>query len=324
MAQLTVPRSRRLVIAMKPETTYGTDVLGGAYVAGDIVPAFSIRPRDTSEVIDNLTQGGQLGRLPAIIGRESAALTFDVNLRGRGVAYDDTPLVVPEADLCWRGCSLARTIDTTPGSEKVTYVPTDTHESMTIYAVQENGTAFKMAGCHGTFSVRMTSGGVAVASFSFVGRYAGESDVAFTAAALSTLQYPTFKSAAFQIGTENYAARLREVMVAQQNQLVPVPAANDATGLAGFIVGDRNPRLEMDPEAASLATYPWYTKWKNGTLADCTFAIGTAQYNRLKWTFNQLQILQRAWTERDGVTAFSTTLLAALAGGNDDFSLVYD
>jgi len=182
-----------------------------------------------------------------------------------------------------------------------------------------------MAGCHGTFTTRMTAGNMCVATFTFSGKLVSIADTTFVAATLSgTPQYPVMKSAAFQIGTENYAPKIAQMGFDMNAQVLQVQSINDASGLAGFIMADRNPRVTMDPMADTLANYPWFTKWKASTLADSTWQVGTTQYDRIKFTMLALQIVSQTFAARDGVTTFPTTLLASLTSGNDDFSIVFD
>ncbi|OGB94030.1 MAG: hypothetical protein A2Z31_00250, partial [candidate division NC10 bacterium RBG_16_65_8] len=225
MANLAVPSSRKMVVAMKAETAYGVDIFAGTYTAADIVPAFDIRPSQPPQVIENLSQGGHLGRLPSIVNLPSAQVSFAMNLRGKGVAYSAS--TKPESDMPFRACGMSSTFSGGTGAEIITYIPTDTHESFTIYVIQQNGTALKLVGAFGTFSLGMTAGGVTVARFTFSGQHGGEADVSFVAGALSaTPQYPVMKSAAFQISTENYAPRIAQMGFDQNNVVAGVPSIN--------------------------------------------------------------------------------------------------
>lgn len=326
MAQLTVPRARRMVLAMKAETTYGTDIFAGTYVSADILPAFDIAPDARVEEIQNLSMFGDLGRLPSVMGLEQGQIAFSMYLRGSGVAY--AAGVKPECDRALRGCTLIGTGAFGGGTEKWTYQP-GTPESYTIYAVQENGRSLKLVGALGTVDFSMKAGGVLMARFTFQGKVAGVSDVTFVAGTISgTPQYPVMKSAAFQFGSANYAPRIASVGFALGNGLSPAPAINDATGMAGYFVSDRNPRLTIDPEADTVANFDWYGLQKAGTLSDMTFQCGTAQYNRVLFSFNavganQVQIVGTSWGTRDGLTSSPAQLLATINAGSDDLSLVF-
>jgi len=309
---------------MKPEGTYGTDVFAGTYAAGDVLSAYNITPTLALEEIENLATSGQLGRLTAIIGREQGGVQFSLRLRGRGVAYASGTR--PEADLPLRGSGHSSTVDATVGAEKVTYVPSSTHESMTIYIHQKNGPSIQLVGCFGTVEFPPTPAGAPMeARFSFQGLIDAVADITHTPGTLATTpQYPTLKAAAFQIDSANYAPRIASVGFNVGNVLQPLPAINSAGGLAGFFIADRNPRLTIDPEADLVANYAWFSKWLSQNLADVTYQLGSAQYNRAKFSFSKAQIANQAWAGRDGLTAFNTQLLAVLTAGNDDYSLVYD
>jgi hypothetical protein len=312
---------------MKVEGTYGTDVFAGTYTAADIMPCFNIAPAPTLEEIENLALSGDIGRLPSGIGRELAGVTFEAFVRGAGVAYSAS--VKPELDRALQACGLSSTFSGTAGSEIVTYQPTAAPSSYTIYVVQENGSTLKMAGCFGDVDFTMRAGGIISARFSFQGLLVDEADVAFVGGAIAgTPPYPTVKSAGFQIDTGNYAPRIGTVGFRMGNVLQAVPSINAAGGVAGFFIADRRPLLTIDPESAPVATFAWFTKHKAGTLMDCDFTVGGVQYNKMRPKFNAalaagLQIVQRSWGSRDGLTAFPTTLLATISAGNDDFSIVF-
>src|SRR3972149_5660260 len=292
MANLTVPRSRRMVVAMKVESTYGTDAFGGSYLAANIVPAFNISPEITLEEIENLALSGDIGRLPSGIGRELAGVTFEMFIRGAGAAYSAS--VKPEADSALQACGLSSTFSGGVGSEIVAVGPVATPSSYTIYVVQENGSTLKMAGGFGDVDFTMRAGGIITARFSFPGGLPGE-------------------SAAFQIDTDNYAPRIATIGFRMGNVLQAVPSVNAVGGVAGFFISDRRPLFTIDPEANSIATHDWFSDHKAGTLMDASFLIGSVQYNKLQFKFNAslaagLQIVQRSWGSRGGLPAFPPPL----------------
>lgn len=332
MAQPSVPRYRRLVLAMKPESVYGTDVFAGTYAAADIIPMFNCNPEARIDEIPNLSMAGDIGRLPSVIGTEMAAVTFSMWIRGNSALFDDAPSrVVPEVDRPLRGCGFAGAFSVPNGSafDKLTYTPTNTLESMTIYVVQEilgsaTAPAIKLTGAFGTVEFSMRAGGVCEARFSFMGAFGGRADVTYVAGSPSTNpQYPTLKSAAFQIDTANYAPRIASVGLNMGITVSPIPSINASTGIAGFFISDRNPRLTIDPEADLVATYDWITKWRAGNQADLDFTLGTATLNKLKFTLSRAQTVRHGSQQRDGLTAWPTTLLATVQAGNDDIALEF-
>lgn len=335
MAQLTVPRTRKLVVAMKPETTAGSDIFAGTYVAADVIQAVSDSIRFTQDQthIMNVMTAGQLGRLPAIPGAQLGRVEFTMYLRGKGAAY--TASVRPEADLPLRACALGATLGGGAGTEKYTYQPSDTMETMTVYVVQfVSGTsalAAQLVGCLGTVRFSGRAGGLVQADFALTGALDERADITFVAGTLAgTPSYPTFKSSAFQIGTANYAPRIASVGFDLANQMQAIPSINAASGIAGWIIADREPRLTIDPEADLEANSAWWASLRDGTpLMDCTFQVGAAQYNRLKFQFTAtaaagLQVFEQSFGTRDGLTSVPTSLLATISTGNDDVALIFD
>lgn len=325
MAAPTVARSRRMVVAMRAETTYGVDVLGGTYVAADIIPAFNVQPAINIEENENLSLAGDMGRVPSVAGLETGAVAFSMFWRGKGSAYAAGNR--PEFDLPNRGCGLSSTVDATLNFEKVTYIPVvpASHESMTIYVVQENGRTLKLAGCFGTVDLAMRAGGMIEARYAFQGLIAGVSDVTYVEGSIGgTPAYPTFKSALFQIDTTNYAPRIANVGVGLGNMVQRLVAINAAGGCAGYYISDRRPVLTIDPEMDTIANYDWFTKWKTAVLADCTFQAGATQYARVKFSFDKVQNIGQQHSVREGITTLPTTLLATLTAGLDDLSIVAD
>lgn len=326
MAQLTVPRSRRMVIAMKSESVYGTDAFGFAYLAADIVPCFDIAPDLRMDEIQNLSMAGDIGRLPSIMGIESGQVSFSMYARGAGAAYSAS--VKPEMHKPLECSSMIGTLDATGGSEKYTYQP-GTPASHTVWIVQEFGRILKLVGCHGTWDKSMRSGGVCQARFTIQGKINAVVDSAFVPGTISgTPGYPVLKAAAFQIGSVNYAPRIASLGVTLGNTLSPVPSINDASGLVGYFISDRNPRVSIDPEADTIANFDWYTAMKNGTLQDMSFQIGSVQYNKIKFQFgaalgSQIQVVGNSYGTRDGLTSYPTQLLATINAGSDDLAIIF-
>jgi hypothetical protein len=312
---------------MKVETVYATDIFAGTYTTADIIPAYNIQPDSNIEEIQNLMASGDIGRLPSVIGVESARVSFTCWGRGSGVAY--AAGVKPEIDRPLRGCALIGTGSFGVGTENWTYQP-GTPESYTIYLPVTNGRALKMVGCFGTVQVAMRAGAQAIFTFTFQGKIAGVSDVSYVVGTVSgTPQYPVTKSAAFGIGAGPYQPRIANVGLDLGNTLTGVPSVNDATGLAGYFISDRNPRVQIDPEIDTVANFDWLTAWRNGTLNKLVWQTGTTQYNRMKFNVApsagaRAQIVNNSWGQRDGMVSMPTTFLATISAGSDDLSIVFD
>jgi len=172
--------------------------------------------------------------------------------------------------------------------------------------------------------------------FTIFGALEEMADISYVAGTLTnTPAYPTFKSAAFQIGSANYAPRFRDISFTQNATVRPVPAPNASSGVAGFATMDREPRLTFDPEMDRQANSGWWAMLRDGApMNDCTFKVGVAGgspgWNQIKMRFPsngssaQLQLTSQTRSSRDGLVTLPSTLLATLATGNDDFSYLLD
>jgi hypothetical protein len=337
MANFSIPAQRKVQVVMKPETTAGTDIFGGTYVTGDVlqVIADSVRFTQDPNEIENLMIAGNLGRAPSILGPLTARVDFSMFPRGRGVAY--AAGTRPEIDLPMRGSRCSSTVDATPGSESVTYQPTDTEELMTIYVVVEipGGAALsaQLVGAIGTGRMSGRAGEPARWDFSFMGALQERADITYVSGTLATSpQFPTLKSALFQIGATNYAPRIAEVGFDIGNRIIPIPSINSAQGVVGHTVIDRRPEFTIDPEADREANSGWWDALSDGDpLKDLSFQLGSVQYRRMKIQASAtttpgstVQVVAQSFNARNGIMALPTRLLATIDTPNNDWKIVFD
>lgn len=342
MAQFTAPAEVQKLIAMKPESSAGVDVFADTYLAADVqeADARSIRVTNDPNEIENLVLMGNMGRAPSLKGPRLSRIDFRCPVRGSlaSAEYDDSPEVVPPIDRPLRGCRLARTF-TNPGitNSSVAYQPTNTEETMTIYVIQPiPGSASCLSrqyvGCLGTGRLNGVAGEGMFAEFSFVGAFEEEKDITFVGGVLTLApRYPQLVSAAFQIGSANYAPRIRTVGFDMGNRVGRLPSINAATGVAGFKVVDRRPILTIDPEVDLDANSGWWAAFRDGEpLKDSTYQLGSTTKNRVKFRFaangtdSNLEVITHELDSRDDLTCFRISLLPTLSTANSDWSLLFD
>jgi hypothetical protein len=336
MAQVTAARTSKKQWIQKVEVTYGTDAIAGTYQATDVMSVISTTIRTTPEIerFPNLATQGALGRGPATIGRTIARMAATMAVRGKGTAYSASNR--PECDLLLRGSGLAATVVTTGGSESVTYQPSDTHESQTIYSMDPipgsaNGLSKQLVGAHGNVVLRGLAGLRTDLNIDYQGVLEEMADITAVAGSFTaTPSWPTLKSAAFQIGGANYAPCIAEFEFNMGNQLIRVPCANATRGEQGFMILDRDPTLVFVAQTGLEANSGFWAALIAGTLLDCTFQLGTTQYNRLRFQYgaggsNALQVVNIEEEDREGISYSRVTCVPTISGsGNNDFSLVFD
>jgi len=326
------------ILVAKIETTFGTDVLGGSYTAADVLPVdpSTIRlDKGIEEYIDRATMG-YLGNLPSSVGARNCAVSWKQAIRGRGAAYSAS--VLPEVDLGLRACLMGRTLDTTPGAEKVTYQPVTelVAESLSIYAVQPipggNALTMQLVGCRGSYRIVGRVGTVVVVEFSLQGVWEEEADLAFTNGTLApTPKYPFLAGAQFQIGSANYAPPFSQFAFDAGVTIVREPSGNAATGYLGYTPTQRSPLLTFDPTIDREATSGWFAKLTAGDLHDLSFRIGSGtNYNRMLFQMNAAaaaggQVVSKRLADRDGIAAFEVGVRSSISGtGQNDYALIFD
>src|SRR5678815_2664348 len=341
MAEFTAPAAIGMQVVMKEETAAGTDVFAGTYLATDVqqVDADTIRVTNDPNEIKNLVTMGNLGQAPSLKGPRVSRIDFRIPIRGSdtGIFFDDTPEIVPFGDRALQACGLGRTF-TNPGvsGSTILYKPSSTQKVYTIYITQPipgsaNCWSRQFTGCSGTFRVSGRAGEGMAYEFSLLGALEEEADITFVPGTLTLVpQYPQLLSAAFQIGSTNYAPRIASVTFDAGHRVGRLPSINATSGVAGFRIMQREPSLVIDPEVDLNTNSGWWAAFRDGApLKDCTFVLGSVALNKLTFRFasdgttSNLQVVDHQLDRRDDLACFRITLRPTIAAGNDDWGLLY-
>lgn len=334
MAEIQVPREFEALIAMKEEVAAGTDVFGGSYTSEDVIPtrAGTLRFNQDPNEIQNLMTSGRLGRAPSLLGPLTGSISFSMYPRGRGVAYAESPLLVPEWDRPLIGCRTEREIDDTPGAEAVHYTPAEFDTTQTVWLVIKipggDALAIKLAGAIGNMRSVAVAGGQMSWDFTFVGSLS-RGDVAYVSGDLVvTPQYPTLKSAQFQV--DGYEPCVANIGFDLGNVPGVQPCANAASGVVGHFTADRNPRFTIDPDADREASSGWWQALSTGApMKDISYRLdGGVDYNRITFQAGgatspgaTAQVVAQGLLARGGIMALPTTILATLDPTDPDWRI---
>jgi hypothetical protein len=330
---ITAPRKALQQVVMKVETAYGEDALGGVYVLTDVIQAVTDSVRFTPQIeeIPNLATAGALGRMPSGIGQRLGTIAFDLLIRGieDPAGYDATKF--PEADLPLRGCGLGSSI--VEGAGRL-YVPTDNHESLTIYVVQAipggaSARAAEVVGCMGNVRATMRAAGTGRFQFSFQGTLNGFFDIPYVPAALKPLPaLPTLREAGLLLGA--WGPCVDTLDFDMGNQLRRVPCANAVSGSSGFMIANREPVVGADPNMdLEAVTGLWDSLEDADPLLAVGWTLGQKPGNKVSWHVAADdspggQIIQDEWSDRDGVSVDRLRIRATLREGpNTDFAILF-
>lgn len=303
-------------ILSKVEVTEGVDVTpaagDGFYATVGAVPS----PYEFARNENKSGKGSQLPGVPTT--RRWQGIQVSQNLRGAGVAY--AAGVKPKADALLRMGGFQGTGSFTGGSEKWDYTfRSDGFESFSNY-IYRAGKLYKALGGRFLPQFRFALGGYCALSGELVSLFTAPADASLVAVTGEpTIGYPVMLSSAFQIGTENYAAKHGEITLDCGRRVVARGDGTSATGFAGMqMLGDRAPVITFQAEQVNEAGYGFWTKAIAGTQIDCSFTIGATQYNRIKVVIPAMQFERLEEVDIDGIAGYRATCLLVSPGGLDD------
>ncbi len=315
---------RNTSILAKIESSYGVDATpvgsDGLWAIGT-PPDPQSSPNSLKDVIGR----GSLSKIPnAAPGDRFWRVAIKVPLRGAGAVY--TSSVKPKVGTLLRACGFQEAFTTTGGAQ-YTYTPRSTgFESISLY-YNWDGLLYKLLGAFGNVNFVCNGGAIAMAEFTFDTLYAAPTDVATVlASGEPTVVHPILQSGAFQIGTENYAAPFKNINLNMNNTLTPSYDPSTATGISAINLVNRAPNGSFDPDAVLKATFDWHSKWENGTLMDMSFQVGTAQYNRIKFSCPEVQSSGVKPGNRNDLGMFTVPfdLVSDTSAAEDELSVVFD
>jgi hypothetical protein len=305
--------TRKRLIQVKKETTYGTD---SSPVGADalLVRNLDITPIEADVVSRDLIRP-YLGNSPQLLANSRVSLTFQVELAGSGTAG-----TAPRFGAILQACGMSETI---VASTSVTYAPvSSSFSSATIY-FNNDGILHKATGCRGTFTLNGEVGQIPTIDFTMVGVYNAPTDTAAPTATYSAQASPlVFKegnTSSFQFFS--YAGCLQSISFDLANSTV----YRELVGCTKeVLITDRKPSGTVMIEAPTLATKDYFNLAQTETTGNLTFLHGTTAGNRVTFTAGQCDIANPAYADQDGVQMLSIPYVAVpTTAGNDELSIAF-
>lgn len=305
--------SRKRLILVKTESTYGTDSspigtdallvrnLDITPLSGDIVSRDLVRP--------------YLGNYDQLIAQTSVAVTFEVELAGSGTAG-----TAPKFDAILKACGMAATI---VASTSVTYTPVSaSFSSATIY-FNVDGVLHKLTGCRGSMTMSCAVGAIPTLAFNLTGVYNAPTDTAAPAVTYSAQATPLIfregNTSAFSFFS--YSGILQSVDFNLANELIFRELVG---GTKQTLLTDRKPAGTVMIEAPTIATKDFFTTALATTTGNLTFLHGTTAGNRVTFLASQVDVLNPTYQDQDSIMMLSIPYVAIpTAAGNDEFSLAF-
>ena len=305
--------TRKRLILVKKETTYGTDS-SPAGTDALLVRNLDITPIEADLVSRDLIRP-YLGNSPQLLANSRVSITFQVELAGSGTAG-----TAPRFGSILQACGMSETIVATTS---VTYAPVSaSFSSATIY-FNNDGILHKATGCRGTFTMNAAVGEIPTLDFTMVGVYNAPTDTAAPAVTYSAQASPlVFKqgnTSAFQFFA--YAGCLQSVSFDIANSTV----YRELVGCTKeVLITDRKPSGTVMIEAPTLATKDYFNLAQTETTGNLTFLHGTTAGNRVTFTAAQCDIANPSYGDQDGIQMLNIPYIAVpTTSGNDEVSIAF-
>lgn len=305
--------SRKRLILVKTESTYGTDA-SPAGTDALLVRNLDITPLSGDVVSRDLIRP-YMGNFDQLIGMTSVAINFEVELAGSGTAG-----TAPKYDAILKACGLAATI---VSSTSVTYAPVSaSFSSATIY-FNVDGVLHKLTGCRGSMNMSCAVGAIPTLAFNLTGVYNSPTDTAAPAVTYSAQATPLIfregNTSAFSFFS--YSGILQSVDFNLANDLVYRELVG---GTKETLITDRKPAGTVMIEAPTIATKDFFTTALASSTGNLTFLHGTTAGNRVTFLASQVDVLNPTYQDQDSIMMLSVPYVAIpTTAGNNEFSLAF-
>jgi len=305
--------SRKRLILVKTESTYGTDSVPTGTDAL-LVRNLDITPLSGDVVSRDLIRS-YLGNFDQLIAQTSVAINFEVELAGSGTAG-----TAPKYDAILKACGLAATI---VASTSVTYAPVSaSFSSATIY-FNVDGVLHKLTGCRGSMNMSCAVGAIPTLAFNLTGVYNSPTDTAAPAATYSAQATPLVfregNTSAFSFFS--YSGILQSVDFNLSNDLVYRELVG---GTKETLITDRKPAGTVMIEAPTIATKDFFTTALASATGNLTFLHGTTAGNRVTFLASQVDVINPTYQDQDSIMMLSVPYVAIpTTAGNNEFSLAF-
>lgn len=300
--------TKRSVILVKTESTYGTDPTPSN--STDAILAIDATIKETFTPAERLVQQATLSNRPSLLGEQFAEITFKIELQGSGSA-GTAPRWGRLVEAC--GC-----LETISGGVSATYTPkSSSMESVTIY-LYKDGRLHKLTGAVGTFSLTCEAGKQAMFEFTMTGIYNAPSVASLPTATYESTTPPVCKNQTFSYNSKTTLV-LGTLTLDIANEVSKRPSLAASTAIAGFIITGRKPVATINPEAQFETSYDFRTDALT-TQRALSLTIGSIATLSIP-KFNTTNI---EYSSRDGVDIETLTgeCSQSASAGDDEFSIV--
>lgn len=309
---LTALRKKNQLLLAKIETIYDTDSAPSA--ASDSMLAIDPKIKEIVDPVRRPAQVGSLSRLGSVAGSKYAEISFSMELKGSGTAG-----TAPRIGALLRACGMGNVVVSATSN---TYSPESAgFESVTIW-LYIDGRVHKVTGCRGDWKIKCEAGQMAMAEFTFKGRYADPALLALATPTLETTTPQVCKSCLFTYNSRTSLV-VKNAELEINNTVAMRPSLNDANAIAGFEITDRDPFLTINPECTIETSYNFRGDALNQNLRAVSWVVGATAGNIITFTVPQWNPYWPEYEDRDEILVEKIKGEAVLTSGDDDLNIKF-
>lgn len=337
--------SRRAVIAIKPESTAGTDAAPSVATAEESLVVYDLNfdPEGGSDSLVNEPLTFTLSGSTPVVGARRGTLSFSCWLGGSG-----TPGVAPDFGKCLISSGFRQDVTATPTVDyytETTQAQTSAWDTTSDFAGWFTVTIYAWtADSAGSASTKLHKfvGGLANASFSF---RAGDPprvrfEYSVVAAGVSVTTWPTpsfqahetppaWRSAQFETSFINTSSpKVRSIDLDCGNEIAMRTDVTSSTGHVAAVLVARKPTVRFtveNPATLSGTDEDWWTAFTTGAVSPLTwYALGIAGNSAIFYLPNVgVSKVSRQASGVDLVTVDCKVGTSALGTGDDDIKITF-
>ncbi|WP_293006867.1 phage tail tube protein [Nitrosomonas sp.] len=302
---------RNVVLAVKEETTYGTDIVPTSAANSILARVSDVQPV-VAEFVDRDNIKPYLGSSGKVEVSAHSELTVEIELAGASAAG-----TVPGWAPLLKACGFGETI---VASTSVTYKPVSTaFKSVSIYYFLD-GLLHKMIGCMGTPTFTLNARGIPMISIKLTGLYSATTDTALPtdsdySAFLAPQAVNKVNTTAFTL--HGVSSAFDQLSIDGGNTVI----YRNMPTLEDVLITDRKVSGSISIQMSSVAIKAWHDTVRDGTIAALSMSHGSGAGKTFTISAPKAQLVNPQYQDKDGVVMLNLGLDLQPDAGNDELSI---